>query len=263
MDLPLLDDMQLASAVFYPRRMEKPGIDKLPDSVSVLDLETADGISIGAFFFEKDPDLPTMVLYHGNGEIAADYIYSAPAYLSCGVNLCVVDFRGYGFSTGKPTYRSLFTDAVPTFNGVKDFIAEKGFSKVMFAFGRSLGSVSVTEIGAVNPDEMKGIIIESGFARTYDLITNLFGISHQQLTRESLEPWSNDTRVKKFQKPTLIIHGTNDAIIPRGESVHLLEAIPKGIYKKLVTIEGAGHNDIGMHANEYFPPLKEFITEFK
>ena len=94
-------------------------------------------------------------------------------------------------------------------------------------------------------------------------MTRIFRVSSPKITPRSLNEYSNDTRVRKFQKPVLIIHGTSDWIIPSSEGELLYKNLPETIYKKLVLIDGAGHNDILSFENEYFDPLTEFVEEYK
>jgi pimeloyl-ACP methyl ester carboxylesterase len=123
--------------------------------------------------------------------------------------------------------------------------------------------VCAAEIGSRDPENLKGIIFESGFASIYNMMTRLFRVESPILTPDYVQRYSNDTRVKKFRKPVLIIHGTRDWIIPSTESELLYENLPDKIDKKLIMIDGAGHNDILSRENEYFTPLTEFISKNK
>lgn len=256
-----LDDPTISNVVFYPRKMEIPT--RLPPHMKILNFRINEKITIGGFLYLNDPNLPTILMFHGNGEIAADYQYFYDSYFNCGVNLVVADFRGYGFSTGKPIYSSLITDAMPIYNGFKKYLEDNNMNPSHFVKGRSLGSVCASEIGSHNPEGVKGIIIESGFADMYKLITGLFGIPIPDNIHESLNEFSNHVRQEKFQKPVLIIHGTRDFIIPSEQANIIYNSVPENVDKKLVLIEDAGHNDIFNFEREYFSALKEFIEKNK
>ena len=253
----LIDNPTVSNVVFYPRKTAIPS--DLEQDIDILKFHINDKIVIGGFFFGNATNVPTVLLFHGNGEVALDYQYIAPMFHDCSVNLAVVDFRGYGFSTGKPFYSSLISDAMPIYTAFTKWMESKKLIDSLFVQGRSLGSICAAEIGANNPPNLRGIIFESGFASTYNMMVNLFRISSPILTPESLNPYSNDTRVKKFTKPTLIIHGSLDWIIPSSEANLLYQNLPDDIDKKLVLIEGAGHNNILTFEEEYFNPLSEFI----
>ncbi len=255
-----LDDEKISQVVFFPRKADEP---KEGDSIKVIKLPIHEDVIIGGILFLKDKELPTVLIFHGNGEIAHDYQYFYDQYFSCGVNLAVMDFRGYGFSSHKPTYSSLITDAMPVLEEFNNYRKKLVLSDSLFIEGRSLGSVCAAEIGAHNPPIVNGIIFESGFASLYNMMNRLFRVRGADITPEKLKPYSNDTKASKIKKPVLIIHGTNDWIIPSSEGELLYEVLPKDIEKRLVLIDGASHNDILSHTEKYFGSLKNFIEQYK
>lgn len=257
----LIDHPTVSNIVFYPRKTLVPI--NLNPNIKILKLDISKKIVIGGFFYLNDSTLPTILLFHGNGEIAADYQYFLDFFFECGVNLAVVDFRGYGFSSGKPIYTSLISDAMPIYNEFYEWMIRNDLKDSLFLLGRSLGSVCAAEIGAHNPNNLRGIIFESGFASMYNMMTKLFRVSGPGITPEGLSEYSNDTRIRKFQKPILIIHGTQDWVIPYDESKQIYDNVPGEIEKKLVLIEDAGHNNIFDFKEEYTTPLKDFIQKHK
>lgn len=257
----ILDDPLISNIIFYPRKIPIPT--QLDSRTKILKFQISKEILIGGFFFQNDPNLPTILLFHGNGEIAIEYRYFLPLFFNCGVNLAVIDYRGYGFSTGWPIFSSLFEDAMPIYEAFRTWMEEQSLTDSLFVLGRSLGSTCAAEIGAQDSPGLRGLIFESGIGSAYRIITQLFGISSSLVTPASLEEWSNDTRAAKFQKPVLIIHGTNDQIVPCEHAKILYDAIPESIEKELIYIEGAGHNDIFQYEEAYFVPLRKFIEKNK
>ena len=256
-----IDDPRISNVVFYPRKTSIPS--DLPKNIKVLNFQINEDILIGGYYFLQDENLPSVLLFHGNGEVALEYHYFIDLFFECGVNLAIADFRGYGHSSGKPTYSSLITDALPIYNEFKKWIDDSGLNNSLFIQGRSLGSVCASEIGSHNPKDVRGIIFESGFGSVYNMMTRLFRVEIPDDTREVVQQYSNDTRIEKFQKPTLIIHGTMDWIIPNSEAEVIFNAVPEEVDKKLIMIEGAGHNNIFSYQKEYFTPFKDFIEKYK
>jgi pimeloyl-ACP methyl ester carboxylesterase len=95
------------------------------------------------------------------------------------------------------------------------------------------------------------------------MMTRLFGVRGPDITPDALKKYSNDFKIEKIKKPVLIIHGTMDWIIPPEEAQIIYKALPNDIDKKVILIEGAGHNDIFSYQDEYFNPLKDFIKKFQ
>jgi len=257
----LIDNPTVSNIVFYPRRIPIPT--NLGPNIEILKFEISKNIMLGGFFYLNDANYPTILLFHGNGEISSDYQYFLDFFFDCGVNLAVVDFRGYGFSSGQPIYTSLISDALPVYNEFYKWMIEENLEDSLFLLGRSLGSVCASEIGSYNPDSLKGIIFESGFASMYNMMTRLFRVSGPGITPDGLSKYSNDTRIRNFQKPVLVIHGTQDWIIPCDEGKLIYDCIPDNVEKKLVLIEDAGHNNIFSFKEEYTTPLREFIQKHK
>ncbi|MFX0017947.1 MAG: alpha/beta hydrolase [Promethearchaeota archaeon] len=257
----IIDNAAVSNIIFYPQKSSIPS--NLESYIDVIKVKVDKDIEIGGYLYLNDITLPTILLFHGNGEIAIGYKSIAPMFFECNVNLAVIDYRGYGFSTGEPYYTSLITDAIPIYNEFKKWMERKGLNNSLFIQGRSLGSVCAAEIGANNPKGLKGIIFESGFASIYNVMTHLFRISSSKLTPVSLTEYSNDTRIKKFKVPVLIIHGTSDWIIPSSEAELIYKSLPESIDKKLILIEEAVYNDLLFYTDKYFDPLNEFIEKYK
>src|SRR5687767_9722219 len=98
-DYSLLDEAGAALTMFYPRTDLYPPTNGASDHF----IEVEPGVRLGARFYGVDPAWPTLLFFHGNGEIASDYDDISAIYNDRQLNLFVVDFRGYGTSTGHPT----------------------------------------------------------------------------------------------------------------------------------------------------------------
>ncbi|TFG04531.1 MAG: hypothetical protein EU536_04415 [Promethearchaeota archaeon] len=233
-----------------------------PSYARVLQFQVQ-GATLGGVFFLNDSTLPTILLFHGNGELAFEYQYFTSMFFECGVNLAVVDYRGYGFSTGRPAFSQLFTDALPIYEQFTSWINTQDLNPSLFLLGRSLGSICAAEIGSHNPPTLRGVIFESGIGSAHKILTDLFGVNIPDDLLPAFRQFSNDHKASQIRKPVLIIHGTKDSIVPSEHAQTLFDALPSDIDKKLVYIRGAGHNDIFNFHTEYFTPLKQFIMTNK
>jgi pimeloyl-ACP methyl ester carboxylesterase len=259
----LLDDPCVSSAIFYPRKLTAQ-IES--EFVKPVTFELDDHTTIGGILYlhQNHINKPTILFFHGNGEIAYDYQYFVNDYLDCGINLFVVDYRGYGLSKGRPTYTSLFEDPKRIVDELLIYLLNHYSGKCaeqIFVMGRSLGSICASVLGALNFPTLKGIIFESGFGDNLLLMKELFMIDHPLLTEKNMKHYSNDTYIAKIKKPCLVIHGTNDSIVPYSQGQYLYSKIPDNVEKRFVSIHGATHNDINMFHDEYYLPIKEFIKK--
>ncbi|MGV9204434.1 MAG: alpha/beta hydrolase [Promethearchaeia archaeon] len=255
-----LDDKRISEVVFFPRKIEEPSEN---ENLKPFKVQVAENIDLGGILYLYKDEAPTILLFHGNGEISMDYQGLYPFFFKLGVNLAVIDFRGYGFSDGEPSYLNLIEDAYPAY---KEFTKWKNGHNLenssLFLEGRSLGSVCAAEIGSKNPEGLKGIIFESGFADTYNMMTTLFGLSGSNLSREKISPYSNLCRIKKITKPVLILHGSNDWIVPIKEGKKIYNVLPADIDKKFIEIKGANHNTMFSFQEKYFSALSNFVNRY-
>ena len=201
---------------------------------------------------------PSILYFHGNGEVISDYDYIAPLFNQLDINLCVADYRGYGASQGKPSFSTMISDAPIIFESFIKILAQGKYKGSVFVMGRSLGSVSALEIAYRYQSKIKGLIIESGFSSVIKLLLHLdFPIGF--LNFKDAE-FPNLSRIRSVTIPTLIIHGEYDTTIPPSEAQALFEnSAAKS--KQLVTIPGADHNSImQLGLEHYLKAIKEFLS---
>ncbi|MHB8110466.1 MAG: alpha/beta hydrolase [Syntrophorhabdaceae bacterium] len=252
------DRPEILYRLFFPRREIAPDTPRAQNHF----VEVAPGVSICCRFYKARTDGPNIIYFHGNGEIAADYDYMAPVYADRGINLFVTDYRGYGGSGGSPTCTSMIEDSHPLFRFFVALLKDNGYTGNIVVMGRSLGSAPAIELAYRYQDEIKGLIIESGFAGARNQIGRL-GVEY--LFEDNAEPigFGNDIKIKDVKTPTLILHGEWDDIIPAAEGRTLYET--SGSRKKsCLFIPNAGHNDIMMHGlKAYMDKITEFTNDLQ
>lgn len=252
-----LDRGNIGEFLFHPRKSS--GIP--PESrIEEIAIDVADGVAIGCRLHLGEKKNPTLLFFHGNGEIAHDYDDIGPLYLSCGLNFVVADYRGYGISTGVPTISSMLEDAYATLDHVSDLLAHKGHGGPLWIMGRSLGSAPAIEVAVNRQDRISGLIVESGFAGVKDLLERL-GILPQALQSDEDMLFSNADAIRKFKGPVLVIHAEDDHIIPIEHGKQLYNTAP-GPKKAMKIIHGADHNNIfALAGKKYFEYIKDFVYE--
>jgi hypothetical protein len=108
--------------------------------------------------------------------------------------------------------------------------------------GRSLGSASVIEIAYHHQDQIKGLIIESGFADVIRLLAHI-GVPLKMLRLDQPKASFNIERIRFISIPTLIIHGECDNLIPVQDGKELYQN-SGAEDKQLLVIPEADHNNI-------------------
>jgi hypothetical protein len=252
-DYSLLDKPEILMFLFHPRpEWGSPGT---TSSAEDMLIQVEKDVVVGARFYLAGKDAPTILFFHGNGEIVADYDDIGPIYMRMGINFFPVDYRGYGRSTGRPTITSMMRDAHRIFDYVQNWLKGKGYTGPFIIMSRSLGSASALELSTHYIDQIDGLIIESGFAYAGPLL-RLLGIEMEALGIKEEDGFRNIEKITTFTKPTLIIHAENDHIISFTEGQALYDACP-ATDKRLLKIPGANHNDIFLRGmKEYMEAVK-------
>ena len=138
--------------------------------------------------------LPMLLLFHGNGEVVADYDDQAARFAAAGASLAVMDYRGYGRSEGTPTLRGALEDAVTICEHLKPAIV----------MGRSLGSACAAELYARGA--ARAFVIESGFVDLAALIRRR-GLAPPTLSADELARFDPVPKLARGSAPLLVLHG--------------------------------------------------------
>jgi len=244
--------------IFYPRRdpQGRPPVGAEDHSFPV-----EPGIEIGSRFYLAEPSGPHLLFFHGNGEIASDYDDIGPLYNRLGISLLVADYRGYGKSQGTPSVSTLLPDALEVFDQVHEWRKAQQRTGPFLVMGRSLGSAPAIEIAYRRKEQISALILDSAFAYSLPLL-KLVGIPVETLGIREEAGFRNYEKIVFISKPTLLIAGQRDELIPPSESETLLQN--SGAHRKeLVLVPGAGHNDIFERCGEgYFEMIARFTKPF-
>lgn len=256
MVLKTFDRPEITGSFFFPRQAQPQydGSDGIYDST----IDVGNGIQLGYRLYAGASEMPLLVYFHGNGEIVSDYDNVAALFLDSGVSLLVIDFRGYGWSTGRPTVSSLIDDLPATLDALPTITAQAQLApQHTYIMGRSMGCIPAIHAATHHAEHFSGLIIESGFAEVAPLL-NRRGLS--LLLNILGDPINNKGKMQKLSIPLLVIHGERDQLIPvdQGQKLFDVAAVQ---HKSLRRLPNVGHNDILFAARDYFAALATFIHE--
>jgi uncharacterized protein len=239
-DYSPLDNPEVLLRLFHPR----PELGPAGQNPSARDLlvPVDDHAAVGARFHPAAADAPTLLFFHGNGEIVADYDELAPFYQRQGINFFPVDYRGYGRSTGAPTVSAMMRDCHAVLAFARQWLPEMGYRGPLMVMGRSLGSASALELAAACPGKVAALIVESGFAYAGPLL-QLLGVNLAAIGFQETAGFRNVDKIRAYPGPTLIIHAEHDHIIPMSDGQALYDA-SAATDKTLLKIPHANHNDL-------------------
>ena len=217
-----------------------------------------DDAHLACSYHEIDPRAKTLVHFHGNGEIVDDWQGDFVTLIQqMGCNCLLVEFRGYGQSTGTPQLGKMLQDVVPTIE-----VLGRPPEQLIF-FGRSVGSIFAIEAAARFP-QAAGLVLESGIA---DVLERLLlrvspaelGVSSEELQRAVGQYLHHQQKLNGFKGPLLVLHTEHDGLVDVSHGRRLHEWA--GGRKTLKIFPRGNHNDIMFeNAPEYFRLLADFIA---
>jgi len=250
-----MDSPEIQQMLFNPRATRRT---ELPAGAVDLDIEVEPGIILGNRLFTAGKEAPTILFFHGNGEIVSDYDAIGPMFTAQNMNLLVTDYRGYGWSGGTPSFSTMLADSHVLYSKTIQYLADNGYSPNLFIMGRSLGSGAAIEVASVHNDDIKGLIIDSGFAETLPLAATLGAdLSNTSITEE--QTFYNSGKISKITKPTFLLHGQLDTLIPLWQA-EKLHAESGARSKELQVVPGADHNSlIAVGGIYYFQAISQFV----
>jgi hypothetical protein len=213
-------------------------------------LETRDGAVINGLLFKPKYKSRGVVLYlKGNSKSIKGWGKFAVDFTRHGYSVLMVDYRGFGKSTGKRSQKAIKRDLQEVYNKIK----EKATEERIIVYGRSLGSGFAAKLASMNNPKM--LILDA----PYYSLTKVTGryMPFMPLSILMKYPLPTYKWLKYVKCPIHIIHGTHDKLIPFKTSVKLSQIQPK--ITRLYTVIGGGHKNLN-NFESYHKMLEEIIN---
>lgn len=197
-------------------------------------LTTPDGEKIIVWHVPAKPGHSVIVYFHGNGDFLAGRVNRFEAMTADGTGLIALSYRGYAGSTGAPSEQGMLRDAGAAYA----FAAARYETLRIVVWGFSIGTG--VAVGLASEHSVGKLILEAPYTSVADVIALRYRfIPARFLVRDQFR---SDERIGRVTAPLLIMHGTNDPVIPFafGERLFALAHEPK----RFVRIPGGGHDDL-------------------
>jgi hypothetical protein len=186
---------------------------------------------------------PLAIYAHGNGELIDSWIAQFEPLRAAGVAILLVEYPGYGRSSGTPSQKSITRAMVAAFDWAA---SQPSVDRArIVGWGRSLGGGAICALARERP--LARLVLESTFTSVRAMASELFGIPGW-LVRD---PFDNLATVRSFAGPILLLHGEHDESIPLAHARELKAAAANADLHALP----CGHND----CERPWPLLEEFI----
>jgi len=233
--------------IFYPGKLQDDFVFELENGAEEVFIQTKDGERINGIYYPGSR--PELVLYfHGNAGDLSNWQYVSQDFVRAGYHFFIIDYRGYGKSTGRIAESGLYNDARAAYNYVT---ATKGFSpEQVIIYGRSIGTgIAIDLAGKVSS---RGLILESPFTGLKNLARQKFSLILPSLILRF--DFNNLAKINSVKSPVLFLHGSNDTLIPPSHSQQLFDSFDGK--KEIVIVADGSHNDLSA-----FSAYQKLLTE--
>ncbi len=210
----------------------------------------SDGVRLHGWWVRSGGER-VVLLFHGNAGNISHRLERAKLFAErLGVDLFLVDYRGYGLSQGRPSEAGLYRDGLAIYDAAR----ERGFPpERIVLLGESLGCAVALEVALARP--CAGVALETPFLSVPALARRHYPFVPGFLIRSRFDAAS---RIARATSPKLVLAAERDEIAPPSHARRLFElARPP---KELFVIPGAGHNDTyGVGGEKYLEVWRRFL----
>ncbi len=220
--------------IFFPEKVPENYQYSFSQPFKEVYLTSPDKARLHALYFIQDNPKGAILYFHGNAGSLRSWGYVAEDLMRYGYNVLIMDYQGFGKSTGKLSQKALFEDAELMYKYLLNYFPEQK----LVVFGRSLGTGIAVKVAADNKPGL--LLLETPFYNFADVAK-----AHYSFLPISLllrYPFRSDKYLPQVSCPVYIFHGTADEIVPYASGLKLANLLnqPGG----LITVEGGGHNNL-------------------
>ncbi|WP_456438618.1 alpha/beta hydrolase [Psychroserpens sp.] len=238
--------------LFKPEKLDKDfQFDYENQETKEYNLETRDGAVInGLRFFPKGESKGVVLYLKGNSKSIKGWGKFAVDFTRHGYNVLMVDYRGFGKSTGRRSQKAIKRDLQLVYEKLKEMTTEDR----IILYGRSLGSGFAAKLASMNHPKM--LVLDAPYYSLTKVTARYAPFMPLSLLMKY--PLPTYKWLKYVQCPIHIIHGTHDKLIPYKTSVKLSQVKPN--LTKLHTVIGGGHKNLNTFES-YHSMLDDIINK--
>lgn len=234
--------------IFKPEKLPQNFQYKYDVPFKEINFDPEPGVRINGLHFNVKKPKGLVLYFHGNSRSIKGWAKYARDFYRFGYDVVLVDYRGFGKSTGKRSEREMLKDM----QFVYDTLAVNMPEHHIIVYGRSMGSGFASKIASDN--KPRYLILDAPYYSFLKVAERLMPIlPHRWLLRYHLR---TDRWIRHVNCHIYILHGTRDFLIPIKHSEKLKQIMPGKI--TLIRIKGGGHNNLPSF-NEYHNFLRDIL----
>lgn len=213
-------------------------------------VQTQDGESLHGWYLPTPEARGTLLFFHGNAGNISHRLDSLSLFAGLRLNVLIIDYRGYGQSSGQADEQGAYRDAQAAWAWL---MAQGQAPDRVLIFGRSLGGAIATDLAT--RVAAAGLIVESSFTSVPDRAAELYPFAPVRwLARIQFDSLH---KIKSLAMPLLVVHSREDELIPFAHGQRLFDAAPSP--KTLLLIAGSHNEGFRQSLALYRAGLERFI----
>lgn len=236
--------------LFKPEKLDKDFVYQYENqTIEEYNLKTPDGANINGLHFKVNEPIGVVMYLKGNSKSIKGWGKFAVDFTRHNYDVVMIDYRGFGKSTGKFNQEIIKRDLQFVYDKIKSRVDEK----YIILYGRSLGSGFATKLASTNHPKM--LILDAPY---YSLknVTKRYA-PFMPLSLILKYPIPTYRWLKYVDCPIHIIHGTEDKLILFDSSIKLSKVNPDNC--RLWPIIGGGHKNLNTFES-YHKTLTDVLT---
>jgi fermentation-respiration switch protein FrsA (DUF1100 family) len=215
-----------------------------------VSLTTSDNERLHGWYIPAVNPRGVLLFFHGNAGNISHRLDSIKIFHELGLDTLIIDYRGYGQSTGKASEQGTYLDAQAAWDYL---VNSRGIpADRIIVFGRSLGGAIGAWLGVQNTPA--AVIIESSFSSGVDMARRLYPFLPARLITRLQYPVVD--YAGQLKCPVLVVHSRHDEIIPFSMGQAIYAAVKQ--HKELLEIRGDHNNGFLISQGDYVAALKDF-----
>jgi pimeloyl-ACP methyl ester carboxylesterase len=229
-------------------------------------LGTIDTHSIHGWHIKHPSPIGTVIFCHenaGNIGLRVNNLVAMSKRLC--VDVVAYDYRGYGFSSGKPTEEGLIRDTDAVYLYVMDVLKASN----VFVYGRSLGGAVALHfaslLGSRGDGRLKGVIVENTFTSISDMVGSVFPLLNVDILKKYFLrlKWDTAKALCGVRIPIMLVSGLQDEIVPASHMASLHKICDRNkLDAEMVVFPQGKHNDTWVvGGSEYWGSLEVFLKK--
>jgi len=228
------------TSIFYPERTLAATPQNIGLPFEDVSITTQDQVKLHGWLIKAPRAKSTLIFFHGNAGNIGGRLGKIDLFHHLGLNVLIIDYRGFGNSGGYPTEKGIYKDATATYDYLMQRDDMQG--QHVISYGASLGGAVAVDLATRR--DVACLIVDSSFSSAVDMAKRIYPFIPSFLIRSKMD---SIKKIKNISTPVLFIHSVEDETVPIVLGKKLYEAASEP--KEFIEITG-GHNDGHIHAGD-------------